>query len=94
MSILARHMSVMFNLVHECQSQKLIPKVPVHQIMSFVMPAVIFPILVGPRIKNALKVPPKMKVGIDFVSSDEAIEQRIDMAIRGISTQKGKRHEV
>jgi AcrR family transcriptional regulator len=84
---LPRHLSVVMSLIGACQSAGALRPMPLPQAMGFLAGSVGSPILIGTAIAESGFAPPQMVAGFEAaVLSDEAIDERIDMALRGLCT--------
>lgn len=85
-----RHFKLMHSLIEECQKKGFIEPIEPQQIASFMMPAIVFPIVLASRIKKNGKISKSFRAKIDAASEDSAIVKRVDMALKGISFSKRK----
>lgn len=90
---LPRHIGVVIRLLRAGQAEGALRSMPLSQALSFLVASVAAPILVATALASH-GFPPE-GLALDFeaeVLSDEAIDQRIDMALRGLSADGvGKR---
>lgn len=87
-----RHLGLLLQLMAEAESEGALQPAPPLQRFVFVMGAVVSPLLVAPAVA-ALKVAPPF-VGHqldDQVLSDEAIEQRVRLALAALSAACGQK---
>lgn len=84
---LPRHLSVVMGLLAACQSAGMLRPMPLPQAMGFLAGSVASPILIGTAIAESGFAPSPMMAGFEAaVLSDQAIDARIDMALRGLCT--------
>lgn len=81
---LPRHVAVIASLVQEAQWEGSMAKAPVPQVIAFMAGAVAAPILVG----TALQQNPATQAAAGLVLSEQALAQRIEFALRGLSPSK------
>jgi hypothetical protein len=81
---LPRHIEVIAALVQQAQGEGSMAKAPVPQIIAFMAGAVAAPILVG----TALQQNPTAQAAAGLVLSEQALAQRIEFALRGLSATK------
>ncbi len=83
---LPRHIGVVLGLLRAGQQQGVLRPMPPTQALAFLIGSVAAPILVGTAFGASGFAPPALLLSFEAeVLSDEAIEQRIDMALRGLS---------
>ena len=85
-----RHLGLLLKLMEQAQDEGLlVPMAPLQRFI-FLMSAVAMPLLIAPGIQS-LGVAPKLLGGAlkTQVSSDAAIAERIELALRALSTGKG-----
>jgi AcrR family transcriptional regulator len=87
-----RHMAVIGQLVERCQSEGSMVSIPFPQILAFLMTSTNIPILIGAAVRGHKRSrersgmkPQEIKNYEVAVLSDEAIAQRIDLALKGLS---------
>lgn len=87
-----RHAKVVWDLVGQCQKEGSLKKMPRPQAMAFILPAVVGPALAVGGVENvASSILTKgflKGVGI-MLLSDQAIRQRVDMALKAVSSGEG-----
>lgn len=84
-----RHVVVVMRLVAEAQQCGELQRLPLPQAMAFLAGAVVAPVLLGGALIEQSAIPAPLAAGFDAaVLSDEAIAQRIDLALRGLSPTK------
>ncbi len=81
---LPRHIEVIAALVQQAQAEGSMAQAPVPQIIAFMAGAVAAPILVG----TALQHNPTAQAAAGLVLSEQALAQRIEFALRGLSTTR------
>lgn len=81
---LPRHIDVIGSLVQQAQGEGSMAKAPVPQIIAFMAGAVAAPILVG----TALQQNPTAQAAAGLVLSEQALVQRIEFTLRGLSATK------
>lgn len=85
-----RHLQLLLGLMQQAESEELlVPMAPLQRFI-FLMSAVAMPLLIAPGIQS-LGVAPKLLGGAlkTQVTSDAAIAERIDLALRALSTGRG-----
>lgn len=83
-----RHIAVIGGLVGKCQDEGSMVRIPFPQILAFLMTSGNIPILIGTAVKSHARgrMKPQALKNYDIaVLSDEAIAQRIDFALKGLS---------
>jgi AcrR family transcriptional regulator len=83
-----RHVAVINELVAKCQKEGSMITIPFPQIMAFLMTSTNIPTLIGSIVRRHAKgrmKPHAVKNYELFVLSNEAIAQRIDLALKGLS---------
>ena len=89
-SNLPRHVQVIVGLIAAGQAEGVLRKVPVMQAAAFVAGSVGAPILIGTAAMASGLMPAAVSAQLEAeILSDEAIEQRIDMALSGLSLRAG-----
>ena len=86
----ARHINIMMNLIGEGQTAGAIEPLPVAQIIFILLSGIIFPILAASRVQMTKQAPKKMKATIDMILTEQAMVNRIDMVLKGVSASKRK----
>lgn len=81
---LPRHVKVIASLVARAQEDGHMVQAPVPQVIAFMAGAVAAPILVG----TALQQNPSTQTAAALVLSEQALTQRIEFALRGLSPAK------
>ena len=85
-----KHISVMFRLISECQKKGDIVKIPLPQAVIFLAGTIAFPNLVAEVVEKVrtgkLKHMP-INIIINKILTDEAIEQRVALAINALSSK-------
>ena len=85
-SNLPRHVQVIIGLIVAGQNEGVLRKVPVMQALAFLAGSVAAPILMGTAAVASGLVPAAVTAQLEAeMLSDEAIDQRIDMALHGLS---------
>jgi AcrR family transcriptional regulator len=88
---LPRHLAVILGLVVQAQKEGDIRQMPMPQALAFIGGAVGAPIVLGTAVANASFFPDAVVTQIEgAVVSDEAIAERIDMALRGLAPTENK----
>ena len=84
-----RHLGVLLSLMNEAQTEGvLVPMAPLQR-FTFIMGAVGMPLLVAPAVRALGVAPAVLGEALQAqVLSDEAIAERIDLALRALSTRK------
>jgi AcrR family transcriptional regulator len=86
-----RHVKILWDLVGQCQKEGLIEKMPRPQVFAFMMPAVAAPALAVGGVENvasSLFAKGVLKgVGV-LVLSDQALQKRVDMALKGLGARE------
>ena len=83
-----RHFGIVVSLIGASQQAGRMKDVPLVQAVMFVAGAIAAPILVGSAIVDGGLAPPPFAEGFEAsVLSDDALDQRIDLAIAGLSVQ-------
>ena len=84
-----RHIQVVVELVLQAQNAGELRKLPLPQVMSFLMGGAAAPIVVGTAAINGGLVPPFVSNQLEqTVFTDAAIAERIDMALTGLAVPK------
>ena len=85
-----RHLKLLLELMEQAEQDGLLLATPPLQRFIFIMSAVAMPVLIAPGMQ-ALGVAPDMLRGAmkSQVLSDEAITERIDLALKALATGKG-----
>jgi hypothetical protein len=87
-SNLPRHVQVIVGLILAGQNEAVLRKMPVMQALAFLAGSVAAPILMGTAAVASGLTPAPFSARLDAdILSDEAIEQRIDMALSGLSVR-------
>jgi len=82
-----RHLAVIARLIDEAQHDGAIVKVPLPQVVAFLAGSIMAPVLFGTAVQeNGLLPAETARLLGHEVLSKEATEQRIDFALRGLST--------
>lgn len=85
-SNLPRHVQVIVGLIVAGQSEGVLRKLPVMQALAFLAGSVAAPILMGTAAAASGLMPAAVTAQLEAdILSDEAIDQRIDMALHGLS---------
>ena len=85
---LPRHLHVIVGLIAACQNEGVLRKMPLTQAVAFLAGSVAAPILVGTAAIASGLVSAALGVRVDNeILSDAAIDERIDMALRGLSAR-------
>jgi len=85
-SNLPRHVQVIVGLIVAGQGEGVLRKVPVMQALAFLAGSVAAPILMGTAAVASGLMPAAVTAQLEAeILSDEAIDQRIDMALHGLS---------
>lgn len=85
-----RHLGVLLGLMEQAQAEGLLVPMAPLQRFTFVMGAVGTPLLVAPGIRALGVAPSVLGDALQAqVLSDQAIAERIDLALRALSTRKG-----
>jgi AcrR family transcriptional regulator len=86
-STMSRHASVISRLIQQCQREARIADMPMAQALSFLMTSMNFPTLIGAVLERPSSRLSKkwMHQFRDTVLSDEAIAQRVDFALHGLT---------
>jgi len=84
-----RHVSVLGELVLRCQDEGSIVRLPVHQVLAFLFTSMNGPTLVGFALKKRIRSAKgsegrSKKMELEEIISPEAIEQRVDLALKGL----------
>jgi len=88
----AKRIQVIAPLIQQCQKEGYIEPLPFYQVLSFCMTSIIFPIILSEGI-NRLPIK-KMKLPdfvIDQLVGENAIIQRVDLALKAVSCKERKR---
>jgi AcrR family transcriptional regulator len=86
-----RHLGVMAQLVGEAQRLGVLRQLPLFQAMSFIAGAVAMPIMMATALQEGEAAPAALTANLDAdVLSDEAISQRVDMALKGLQAESEK----
>ena len=83
---LPRHVAVIAALIQQAQGEGSMAKAPVPQVIAFMAGAVAAPILIG----TALQQNPAAQTAAALVLSEQALAQRIEFALRGLTPSKDK----
>jgi AcrR family transcriptional regulator len=87
-SNLPRHLQVIVGLIAACQNEGLLRKLPLTQAVAFLAGSVAAPILVGTAAVASGLVPADLGAQLESeILSDEAIDERIDMALSALSAR-------
>ena len=86
---LPRHLGVIAALIVEAQRAGRLVKAPLPQMIAFIAGAVMAPVLFGTALQDNSALAFGAAALEQAVLSREAVEQRIDFALRGLSTDKG-----
>ena len=87
-SNLPRHLHVIVGLIAACQREGHLRKMPITQAIAFLAGSVAAPILVGTAAVESRLVPAQVGARLETeILSDEAIDERIDMALQGLSVR-------
>jgi AcrR family transcriptional regulator len=90
---LPRHFAVLQALIRQGQAEGRIVELPVPQVIGVCAGAVAMPILFGGALVDGGELPAPLAGSLaDALLTDAAIDQRIDLALKAITTQ-GKKHE-
>jgi AcrR family transcriptional regulator len=86
-----RHLALLLALMDQCEREGLLAPTPPLQRFIFIMSGVAMPLLIAPGM-HALGVAPKvLRPAIrKQVMSDEAIAQRVDLALGALAIRKGR----
>lgn len=88
-----KHISVIFRLISDCQKKGDIIKIPLPHTAVFLAGAIAFPNLVA-EVVEKVKTGKLKHIPINMIMNkiltDEAIEQRVDLAINALSCKKGR----
>lgn len=83
---LPRHLQVIAGLIVACQHEGLLRQLPLTQAVAFLAGSVAAPILVGTAAVASGLVPGQLGARLETeILSDEAIDERIEMALGGLS---------
>jgi AcrR family transcriptional regulator len=86
---LPRHVGVVMRLLRAGQAEGALRPMPLSQALSFLVASVAAPILVGTAIVSRGLAPADLVLDFEAeVLSDEAIDQRIDMALHALSADR------
>jgi len=86
---LPRHLDVVRGLIAAGQKERLFAPVPVPQALGVCVGSLAFPVLAGGSLKDSGMLDPATAHMIDSVLlSNDALDQRIEMALKGISRDK------
>ena len=86
---LPRHLAVIAALLAQGQKLGRFRKMPIPQAIAFLIGGVGAPILLGAALVNRGFAPPPLARGLeDAVFSEDAIRERIDMALTGLAAKK------
>lgn len=86
-----RHVAVIANLIGEAQRSGQMVKIPVTQAIAFLAGAVVSPLMLGAAaVENALLPSAVTKAVERDVLAKKAVEQRIELALRGLSLAGGR----
>lgn len=87
---LPRHLAVLRGLIAQGQKEGTLAPVPIPQAMGVCAGSMAFPVLAGGAMADSGMLDPATVRMIDTVLlSNDALDQRIDMALRGISQPQG-----
>ena len=87
---LPRHLGVIAGLVVEAQRGGHLVKAPLPQVIAFIAGAVMSPVLLGTALLENAALPAAAGTALEQeVLSKKAVEQRIEFALRGLSTHPG-----
>lgn len=82
-----RHLSIIARLIDEAQRDGAIVNVPLPQVIAFLAGAIMAPVLLGAAAQESSLLPAETSRLLEHeVLSKKATEQRIDFALRGLST--------
>jgi AcrR family transcriptional regulator len=81
-----RHLTIVRSLILECQKQQIVIDLPVEQIMVFLAGSLLLGSILFSFAETHLEHTPLIGLLHAAVMTDEAILQRIDMALKGISS--------
>ncbi|ABE45360.1 TetR/AcrR family transcriptional regulator [Polaromonas sp. JS666] len=87
---LPRHVEVIASLVQEAQWEGSMVKAPVPQVIAFMAGAVAAPVLAA----TALQQNPTAQAVAKVVLSEEALAQRIEFALRGLTPSSGDKRDI
>jgi AcrR family transcriptional regulator len=80
-----RHVAVVRELIEKCQREGSIAKLPLPQVMSFIMSGLNFPNIVASIVEQAgIGSRTWIKAQMQTVTSDAAIAQRVDLVLKGL----------
>lgn len=79
-----RHAAVIGDLLERCQREGKLIKMPFPQAMSFIMSGLNFPMLLSGTMRRLAPRESFLAEMAPLVTSDEAIEQRLEMILRGM----------
>jgi AcrR family transcriptional regulator len=86
-----RHLAVIARLIDEAQQDRSIVMAPLPQVISFLAGSIMAPVLLGMAAQENGLLPATMAGVLEHeVLSQEATEQRIDFALRGLSVNDGR----
>ncbi len=84
-----RHLGVLATLIVEAQRSKRIAQVPLPQIFAFLGGSIIAPVLLGSALLEYAAFPADISNALENdVMSEQALAQRIDFALRGLTPVK------
>lgn len=88
---LPRHLGVLSSLVAQAQREGLLVQAPPAQVLAFLGGSVMAPVLLGAALAENSALPAAVGGLLENeVLSEQAIEQRIGFALRGLSLQDGR----
>jgi AcrR family transcriptional regulator len=79
-----RHAAVIGDLLERCQRDGILMPLPFSQAMSFIMSGLNFPIVISGIVEASSKRTAAATSYVSGVVSDQAIEQRLDMILKGM----------
>jgi AcrR family transcriptional regulator len=87
---LPRHLAVILQLVAQAQAKGLIEKAPPPVVVAFIFGAVGAPVLIGAAVQQHAEAAAVQAIEA-HVLSDQAIDQRIEFALRGVAPVPARR---
>ena len=85
-----RHLKLLLSLMEQAEKEGLLMETPPLQRFLFIMSAVAMPVLIGPGVQALGVAPDVLGPALQTqVMSDEAIAQRIDLALKALATGRG-----
>lgn len=88
---LPRHFRLIAELVAAAQRDGSLVKAPLPQVMATIVGAVAAPLLAGSAMQQHHLLPPELAAALDAqVLSEKALDQRIDLVLRGLATKPEK----